>query len=244
MIEKAKAIALHSVRYGEKSIIAYLYSEEFGRITLMVNSAFGKGKSSKKAIYFQPLNLVNIVFYRGTRSHSMGRLREVSFCSSLSNIHSNNTKRAIALFMGEVIYRTVREEERNASLFAFLEYSIQTLEVVEEGVQNFHIIFLAQLSKYLGFYPNGNYSADTPFFDIKSGLFCEIQPEHDSFLSIEQSELLSFALKLNYVEGINIKLNGRQRNSFLESLLRFYSFHNDSVQGIRSLPVLRQVFEE
>jgi DNA repair protein RecO (recombination protein O) len=210
----------------------------------MVNGAYGKGKESKKAIFFQPLNLVDIVFYKGSKDQSLGRLKEVSLCPNLLTIHFHSVKRAIALFVGEVIYRTVREEESNPQLYSFIENSILTLDSMTDGVQNFHIIFLAQLSKYLGFFPSGSYSEETPYFDLKGGVFKESAPEHPVFLNKFQSELLSQALTTHYGDASNLKLNGKQRNLFLNNMLDYYSFHTDSFQGIHSLPILKQVFEE
>ena len=92
MIEKATTIALHTVRYGENSLVAYVYTLERGRINLMVNKAYGKGKDTKKAVLFQPLSLLNLVYYPG-RSHGMARLKEVSYLHQLSSLHFNPVKR-------------------------------------------------------------------------------------------------------------------------------------------------------
>jgi DNA repair protein RecO (recombination protein O) len=209
-----------------------------------VNGAYGKGKESKKAIFFQPLSLVDIVFYKGSKDHSLGRLREVTLCHNLLTIHFHSVKRAIALFVGEVIYRTVREEESNPHLYTFLENSILALDSMTDGVQNFHIIFLAQLSRYLGFFPSGSFSKETPYFDLKGGAFKESAPDHPVFLNKYQSDLLSQALITHYGDASHLKLNGKQRNLFLSNMLNYYSYHTDSFQGIHSLPILKQVFEE
>jgi DNA repair protein RecO (recombination protein O) len=242
MIEKSRAIALHSVRYGENSLIAYLYSQQHGRITLMVNSAYGKGKAGKKAIYFQPLNILNIVFYPG-KNQGMGRLKEIMLNDVHNTIHNNHTKSAIALFIGEIIYRTVREEESNLPLYQFLELSIRTLDVLESKTPNFHLIFLAQLSKYLGFFPSGEYSESTPYFDYKNGLFVSNKPVHPMYFSMEHSKILSTALINNYNNADNLNLNRNMRNEFLSQMIKYYAFHTDSVQNVRSLEILHQVFE-
>lgn len=243
MTEKAKSIALHSVKYGDNSIVAYLYTYEFGRVTIMVNGAFGKRKESKKSVFFQPLTLSNLVFYPG-KNHGMGRFKETTPYAILSSIYQNPVKRAIALFIGEVIYRAVREEESNPSLFYFLEASIQALDALEKGVSNFHLLFLAQLSKHLGFFPNGSYSTKTPFFDYKNGFFVETKPKHPLFFTPEYSSLLSICLGTRYDYASSIIINGLQRSKFLNYMIEYYGYHMDSVQNIRSLSVLSQVFDE
>lgn len=241
MLQKARAIALHSVRYGDNSIVAYLYSYEFGRLTLMVNGAYGKGRRAGKAVFFQPLSLIDIVFYAG-KNQGMGRLKEVSSPFVSVSISSSPAKSAIALFMGEVIYRTVREEEGNHPLYTFLELSIKSLDAMDSGVANFHLIFLSHLSKYLGFYPHGVFSDQTPYFDFRSGIFVEHEPKHAFFFSSADSKTLYDTLILDYDNASQLSLNGTQRSSFLNLMLSYYQYHTDSSTTFHSLSVLQQVF--
>jgi DNA repair protein RecO (recombination protein O) len=243
MIQKATSIAVHSLKYGENSLIAYIYTKEFGRITLMVNSAFGRGKTRGKAVFFQPLTLLDIVFYPG-RNHGMGRLKEVAVSTPHNTLHTNHIKRAISLFIGEVIYRSIREEESNFALFNFLELSIRTLDALDNGVSNFHLLFLAQLSKYLGFFPHGNYSEITPYFDYKNGHFAKSEPLHPIYFPRQYGQILSMALETPYNKANELLLNGEQRSEFLTLMLKFYAFHLDSIQYVNSLSILAQVFDE
>lgn len=243
MLQKAKSIALHTVRYGDSSLVAYLYSQDFGRISLMVNGAYGKGKLGRKSIYFQPLNIVDVVFYPA-KSHGMGRLKEVSVASTSSSIHLHPVKSVIAIFLGEIIYRAIREEESNPSLFQFIEASILSLDALEQGIANFHLLFLAQLSKYLGFFPSGEYSTSTPFFDYKNGLFVKHQPVHPLYFSKDISQILSQCLRTSYANCGDIVLLGKQRSHFLERMLAFYTFHMESVHGVKSLSILSEVFAD
>lgn len=241
MLQKAKAIALHSVRYGDNSIVVYLYSCEFGRLTLMVNGAYGKGRKAGKAVFFQPLSLIDIVFYPG-KNQGMGRLKEVSSSFVSVSISNSPAKSAIALFTGEVIYRTVREEEGNRPLFTFLELSIKSLDAMDSGVANFHLIFLSHLSKYLGFYPHGGFSEQTPYFDFRSGIFVGHKPKHAFFFSSAYSKILYDTLILNYDNASQLSLNGAQRSFFLDLMLSYYQYHTDSSTTFQSLSVLQQVF--
>lgn len=241
MLQKSKAIAIHSVRYGESSLITYLYSLEKGRVTVMVNKAFGGGKGRSKAVYFQPLTLLNVVYYPG-KHHGMGRLKEVSPYELHSNIQFNETKRAVAIFLGELFYRTVREEESNPALFDFMENAIQILDVLEDGVPNFHLVFLVQFSKYLGFYPNGKFSESTPIFDFKNGVYTQSEPSHPLFFNSFNSQLLTKLLQENFTSSAQLSLNHNQRNAFVDLMLIYYSYHMEAVHGMKSLAVLKQVF--
>lgn len=243
MLAKSSVIALHSVRFGEKSLVAYVYSEQYGRLTLMVNSAFGKSKSGGKAIFFQPLSILSTVFYHSEKK-GMHRLKEVTPSVTFHSIPYDPVKRAIALFIGEIIYRVVREEEENPPLYIFLNNTIQVLDLLSKGVSNFHLLFLVQLTRYLGFSPGNSWSTLRQYFDFKNGLFVASEPSHPLFFARENSELLGRLLSISYNDVADIELSHNQRNAFLDALLSFYAVHISGMGGIRSLPVLTQVFED
>ena len=243
MIHKTKAVALHSVKYGDSSLIAYVYSESHGRISLMVHSAYGKHKSSGKAVFFQPLNIVNLIYYHKD-NQTLSKLKEVSSEVNFNSIPFDPVKRAIALFIGEVVYRTIREEESNPVMFSFLESSIQLLDVMHGGISNFHLIFLAQLTRHLGFFPGNTWSAANPIFDYKNGLFVQVEPSHPLFFNREKSELIGFVLSTPFHDAETLKLNHKVRAQVIDNLLTYYQVHIEGVSGIKSLPILSQVFDE
>lgn len=242
MIYKTKAIALHSVKYGDSSLIAYVYSESHGRLSLMVHGAYGKRKSSGKAVFFQPLNIVNLVYYY-KENQTLSKLKEASSEVNFSSIPFDPVKRAIALFIGEVVYRTIREEESNPVLFNFLENSIQLLDVMHSGISNFHLIFLAQLTRYLGFFPGNTWSESTPIFDYKNGLFVHAEPIHPLFFNKEKSKMIGVILSTPFHEAEALKLNHKTRAQLIDNFLSFYQIHIEGISGIKSLPVLSQVFD-
>ena len=61
MLRKSKAIVLHTIKYGDSSLIIDLLTEEEGRLTFIVKlSKTMKGKMKKQ--YFQPMTLLDIEF--------------------------------------------------------------------------------------------------------------------------------------------------------------------------------------
>lgn len=243
MIHKTRAIALHTVKYGDNSLIAYVYSESHGRLSLMVHGAFGKQKSAGKAVFFQPLNIINLIYYH--KGHqTLCKLKEVSSEIPFNNIPFDPVKRAIALFVGELVYRTIREEESNSTMFNYLETSIQLLDVMHSGVSNFHLIFLAQLTRYLGFYPGNSWSETNPIFDYKNGLFIASEPMHPLYFDKEKSRVIGMVLATPFHDAEYLKLNHKVRAQIIDSLLTFYQVHIEGVAALKSLSVLSQVFED
>ena len=150
MIVGTRAIVVNHFRYGDSSLIVDLYTENMGRQTVFVKGAFSK-KSRIRSALFQPLHLLETnLHYRANRQ--MQRISNVQLFCPFQNIPFNPAKTAIALFISEILYKTLKEEEANRELFDFLIYTIQTLDLNDSGTANFHIAFLVHFSRYLGFY--------------------------------------------------------------------------------------------
>jgi DNA repair protein RecO (recombination protein O) len=63
MLVSTEGIVLHHIKYGESSVIATIYTRDFGRQSYLVNAARSK-KSQNKASLLQPLFLVDLVAYQ------------------------------------------------------------------------------------------------------------------------------------------------------------------------------------
>lgn len=241
MLHKLKAIVLHSIKYKENSSIVYLYTNGFGRQTYLVNG-LRSSKNKAKTSLFHPLFLLDIEAYHNPKS-DIQRLKECQLTTPLQSTPFTLTKSSLALFISELLYKVVREEEPNMELFDFLYHSILMLDELEDGVANFHLHFLAQLSKYLGFYPNVSKQEDASYFDIKTGEFCILRPRHPLFFSTENTSLLRRLMSLPVSRLSELELNRHQRSSFLSSMMEFYGFHFENLSQLRSLQVLNEVFD-
>ncbi|MCK7537534.1 MAG: DNA repair protein RecO C-terminal domain-containing protein [Marinilabiliales bacterium] len=121
----------------------------------------------------------------------MQSVKEVRNAFVFSAIPYDLRKSSVALFIAEILYKTIREQEANYELFEYLFHTIQMLDLKPDGISNFHLYFLIQLTKYLGFYPANSYSEINPYFDLQNGSFVAIKPMHNLYLNPELSEILS-----------------------------------------------------
>ncbi|MCK5068630.1 MAG: DNA repair protein RecO, partial [Bacteroidales bacterium] len=155
MIRKTRGIVLHTTRYGESSLVAHCYTEQYGRQSYMIKGV-RKSKKQNRSNLFQPLFILDFeVFHKDSREIQL--VKEVSRAMPLNSLPFDMVKSAQAIFMAEVIYRVVREEESNPMLAQFLISSIQYLDALENASPDFHILFMFQLSRHLGFYPQNNF---------------------------------------------------------------------------------------
>jgi len=150
MTSPTRAIVLDHLRYGDSSLIVNMYTESMGRQVVFVKGAFNK-KSAMRAALFQPLNLVETVLHYHV-NRQMQRVSNTQLYYPFQSIPFDPVKGCIAMFIAEVLYKTLKEEEANAELFDFLLHTIQTLDLNDRGTANFHLVFLVHYSRYLGFY--------------------------------------------------------------------------------------------
>jgi len=190
---------------------------------------------------FQALSLLDAVAYHNPEK-DIQRLKEYHLSVPLQNLAFDVHKNAIAMFMGEVVYKTVREQEPNEQLFHFLRQSVLELENIREGAANYHLYFLARLAAYLGFASGNDYKPEYTYFDIFSGEFTTIRPKHELFFDAEQAALFGRLLKAEISDLPNIGLHHSQRSAFVNNMLRFYEHHFDALSPIRSWTVLSEVY--
>jgi DNA repair protein RecO (recombination protein O) len=240
MILKTRGIVLHTTRYGESSLVVHCYTEHSGRQTYMVKGV-RKSRRNNRSNLFQPLFILDFeVYHKDTRD--MQLVKEVSRTIPLNTIPYDITKSTQALFMAEVLYRVVREEEPNPMLAQFLIHSIQYLDELEAPLADFHIIFLFHLSKYLGFYPQNNFGEGRRFFSLESGQFNSFYNDPDGMLDEATSALWSKYIESNFEDSQSLGFNSIQRKTILDNLVRFYKSHVAGMGEIRSLEVLHDFF--
>ena len=183
MLCTTKGIVIHHFKYAEKSVIAKIYTEKYGLQSFLMNGV-RNAKSKNKAVYFQPLSLVEINFFYKEKK-SLQQLKNIRLERPYVSIPFNINKSSIAFFVAEIVYKSIKEEEPNTDLFDFLYQSFQFLDLQDENYNNFHLLFLAQLCKYLGFYPqtDGIDASSNLYFALQDGCFLNYEPVHQPFSS-------------------------------------------------------------
>lgn len=233
MLTKTKAIILHHIKYGETSLLVTSYTEYFGRLSFMVKGA-RSSRSKFPMICFQPLNLLELnIYYKPGREVQI--LKEISFADHYMNIPFEMTRSCIAIFLADVLYRTLREEESNTELFNFLWQSFILLDHAEQGVNNFHLAFLLHFSKYLGIFPAG-------LEESMQGVVHE--PDLQSFYDLpeEAFRLVIRLLSKPLSETGTVKMNGKVRSMILEKIIRYFNIHLEDTLRIKSHLILKEVF--
>ena len=238
---KTEAIVLKTYKYSETAIIAKIYTREKGLLSFIIHGV-RKKKSKIKAALFQVLQQLNLEMNFKENSN-LNNIKEVNVLSSFNDLHTNIYKSTISQFLGEVLFKTVQEQELNKDLFDYIKNSSTILdEMPVDKIGNFHLIFLLNLSKFLGFYPHNNFGSSNKYFCIETGEF-ELIITHNKYFDISKSEILSSLLKSNFENMYDVKLNSVNRSLLLHGIISFYRHQLPEMGDIKSLDVLEVIFE-
>ncbi len=240
MLNKTNGIVLHTIKYGETSVIVRVYTELFGIQSYILKGARG-AKSKNKMNHLSPLTLLEMDVYHKESSH-LQYIREMRITHPFSSIPFDIVKSSISLFINEVINRTVREEEPNPPLYTFLENSIRWFDLVHTNYTNFHLWFLVHFSRYLGFTPHDNYSTTNHIFNLREGCYQSMLPEHADYLDNPLCGYLVDLTETKLTDLPSLHIPTPIRQDLLPRMIDFYRFHISGMKDINSLEVLHEIF--
>ena len=231
---------MHFIKYGESSVISTIYTRDFGRQSYLINAARSK-KSKNKAGLLQPLFLVNLVAYQ-KQNRDIQRIKEIKSSQAYQNIAFDIAKSTQAIFLAEILYKTINEQESYPELFDFMQNAFLYFDLMDKGSSNFHLFFLFRLTEYLGFLPDAKKIGFEAWFDMKKGSIVPFQPPHSFYANKEITEYFIQLAGLKINELSEFKISRDLRESLLTVLIDYYQLHFESLGEIKSLGVLKEVF--
>lgn len=237
MIVKTQAIIISSLKYGDTSRILKCYTREEGIQSLIAKGVYARRNRTNPML--SPLNMVELIYDNKGKS-TLKIMKECRMQVHYVSIDNNQYKTAIALFLSEILNMVLREEEANPDLYDFVSSSLSFFDRKEEAYSDFHLWFLLQLSRYLGFYPQIKPGA--AYFDLINGVSAREIPT-GVYAETERMKLLEILSELNFFEQVTNRFNQSQRKMLLELLLKYYEIHLYDFRWPKSLEVLNVVFE-
>jgi len=237
MVETTPAIVIHTLKYGDTSLIATCYTQKCGIKTYMLRGVLKAKKSKLKSAYFQPLMQLVLTANHNNKGN-LNSIKDVEVEFFYSSIYSDIKKQTIALFLSEILYYSIREEEQNIQLYKYLEASFLWMDT-HTNISNFHLLFLLNLTKYLGFYPETN-SLDNLYFDLQEGIFTN----ENKLNSVSGENLVQFKklLGINFDVLHTINFSAANRQAVLSVLIQYFELHLSGFRKPKSLDVLKSVF--
>ncbi|WNH13824.1 DNA repair protein RecO [Thalassobellus suaedae] len=238
MLITTNAIVLSKLKYRDNDLIVKCYTQQLGLVSIILRGIFKSKRGQSKSAYYQPLSQLQLVIdYKNNRS--LQSVKETKLNHLYTSLHTNVLKGSIVMFLAEVLSNALKEEEQNEILFSYIETTLQWLDAHSE-YSNFHLLFLLNLTKYLGFYPDLK-NIEFNYFNLSDGKF-EKQEQSKYSIKGENLSLLKQLLGTTFDTLSLVKVNGKQRQSFLNMILLYFELHLGSFRTSKSLQVFNQVF--
>lgn len=214
MKQTSRLIVLHCSKTGDKSLVLQCYTKEWGRKSFIV-SASSKGGMA----LYAPLNILEAEIVPNPKS-ALWRAHAFSFASPLNSIRLDVRKNTVALFLSEVLYKTLVEDQPDTELFEYLEKSILLFDSLQGDWGNFHLRFLLDYCGKLGFAPSPE----------------DIVPFAGEYLG-----KLCLLLDGDAASSLLVPLKGEDRSGIAETILHYLSCHLEKPLDVRSLKILSEI---
>ncbi|MGF7230458.1 DNA repair protein RecO [Arachidicoccus sp.] len=245
MTHKVKGIVLRTIKYGETSVIAKVYTDLFGMQSYLIKGLRKATKSSTSKInYFLPGSILDMEVYHNPLK-SLQFLKEFQWAYLYKNLFFDIVRNAIAMYMIEMITQAIHEEENNLELFDFFEQAFKQTDTENiSQVANYPLTFTLQLAKYLGFQIHGNYNEQNPFLDLQEGMFSAQKPSHAYFMEGALAKTTSILKDLqNIAVPEYLQLNRTIRRDLLKYYQQFLSLHLENISEMKSYHILQTILE-
>tara|TARA_B110000240_G_C13460627_1_gene436510 strand:- start:449 stop:1171 length:723 start_codon:yes stop_codon:yes gene_type:complete len=233
-----KAIVLSSIKYSDTSLIVKCYTEQEGLKSYIIKGVLKPKKGGIKAAYFQPLTQLTLVANHSSKS-SLHTLKEVQILNPYKTIYRDIVKQSVVLFLSEVFSSSIQEEEKNIAFYKYLEAGLIWLDV-HDKIANFHLLFLLNAARFLGFYPD---TAETTLFgfDLLNGSF-SASTANKNVISGNEFYQFKKLLGINFDSIEEVSFSKNERQLVLQIIIRYFELHLDGFRKPRSLQILETVF--
>ncbi|MBM2844901.1 MAG: repair protein RecO [Bacteroidetes bacterium] len=151
MIVKTEAVVLKTMRFRDTSTILTLYTQEFGKVTVIAKGA--RDFKSKFGSALQPMNHVLAVFYR-KEHREMHLLSQCDVVKRRRRMTEEMERMAAGMTIIELVHGVTHAEEKNEKLFASVVGALEAIETVAKHPGNVVYAFEVRLSDILGFRAN------------------------------------------------------------------------------------------
>ena len=229
MIIHTPAIVLKSFPYGDTSLIARCFTEEKGKVSLIVKGA--RSKKSPKSAQFQPLSFIDIIYhYKPNRDLQV--LSKVNFRESWPKILEDLRAVTLSMAILEMTEKTLHEDDPHPGLFSTL---VDVLRAFNKGDDDPNLLFWfyeCALLSHLGFRPNLD-QREFPGLTL-----CD--PNGGPNSGIILASLLAEDIEQLPKEEVTHK-DRKIISDYLWTLLRY---HFDSLDKMKSINVARKILSE
>lgn len=239
MLVRTSALVIHTIKYSEDTLICHCYTLQHGLKSLILKGNKNSKIIKSKVSFLMPLSQIELIIHQ-TNPNSLGLIKEVKNTYHYQTLHIEPKKIPITLFLADLLKASLKEDVPNESLFNYLLDSLKELDDKIRDFADFHLWFTAELTKFLGFYPN-TANRILNHFNLKQGIFTTMVTSEEYCLNEIETALFKRLLLIDFGSGHQNEFNRQQRTKLLQLLLRYYKFHLENFYPPKSVEILAQL---
>ncbi|WCM41351.1 DNA repair protein RecO [Flavobacterium sp. CBA20B-1] len=236
MLVKTEAIVLNALRYQEKSLVVKCFTQFFGLKTYFIRNAFSAKSKNLNSAYFQPLNQLHIDAVHKNKA-SLEYIKELKLMYPYQTISVEFYKNSVSIFLAEVLSHSIKDDQPNNELFLFLKTALIWFDE-HPFTADFHLWFLLNITKYLGFFPDDS-DKRSIYFNPHEGSFTM----HYTPNCFNETETALFRNLLQMTLSHNkSSFTNDQRRTALKLLITYYEIHIAGFKQVKSVEILSELF--
>lgn len=243
-ILKTEAVVLSKMNYGDSSSIVSMFTEDYGKISLIVKGA--RSPKSKYGKIVDPLNYISIVFYK-KESREIQLLSQADLIEYYHKIKSDIEKIKYSLAVIELVKYMLADSEINKKIFRGTVRILSRMDAGEENPEISFGRFFYFMLKEAGYEIQLNSCAicgktefkGNLYYNFDKGLICgECKRTVVEIYDIN-SELLTYLKCLKYNESVD-SFSNSVRHKAITFMERHLKYHLSDFKGLSSINLFNE----
>jgi len=238
MVTSTSAIVLSKIRYKDNDIIVKLFTKEYGAISFIVKGGQNSKKNKIKYVYFQELTILEIQFNYNLK-RDLQYIKDIEIKHNYTSSHTDLVKVSVIMFLSEVLSNVITHQKRDIQLYNYIEESLIWYDINKSNTY-FHMIFLIELTRYLGFYPD-MLSNNFKYFNLEGGSY-EKSKTSEYSITGDSLNLFNQILGIKFDSNPLPALNSKDKMEIINIILTYYKLHINNFKPIKSLEIVKNIF--
>ena len=238
MVTSTSAIVLSKIRYKDNDIIVKLFTKEYGAISFIVKGSQNSKKNKIKYVYFQELTILEIQFNYNSK-RDLQYIKDIEIKHNYTSSHTDLVKVSVIMFLSEVLSNVITHQKRDIQLYNYIEESLIWYDINKSNTY-FHMIFLIELTRYLGFYPD-ILSNNFKYFNLEGGSY-EKSKTSEYSITGDSLNLFNQILGIKFDSNPLPALNSKDKMEIINIILTYYKLHINNFKPIKSLEIVKNIF--
>ena len=240
MVVEDEVIVLRTLKYGDNKLVVHAFGRETGRTAIIAYGMKG-GRKTPMARITVPMAHLRVAIKDG--KGEMGRLVRAEMAKTRPDIYTDDDKRAVALFLADILWHSLGQQQGSSDLFDWLSRSLDLLDTTKHGVANIHLAIMWQLMGKLGFAPCMDGYEEGSRFDLMEGRFITDRVSAGTSSLEEAAWLYKVGRRITLANCHLIRLSGEERRRAIDRFIEYMSIHIPGFpRELETLKVLRETY--